>query len=243
MALKSYKIFLHCFTPSAKNSNSKTIDDQPLNPKQKKIMEIICSLQPQYTADIGGNGSQYGAILAANAIKFISIDTNLDSLDKSYIAFIKNNKTSGEYFYVAAADFIKPPLASHLGPIDSSGNIIPFCPAFKDRLPVIDLALMLNMVHNLCFIHNLIFSDIVKQATIFTKNYLLIEFLTCKHRQIKKWLKDPKLTHKSWYNTANFISALQDHFEILNEYDLESTHENIQKGESLLFLCKIKQTN
>jgi hypothetical protein len=233
--LKSFLNF-YPIKPQKVRKNKKQRPTNVFTAANRKTLSIIKNLHPKWVLEFGKENAIYSPILAAEEVKSIYLDIDYKAIDKSYTEFVKNNNTQYcKNFYAAAIDFVRPTFAGRSGPLDADENIAPLLLSFKNRLPNIDITIATAIFLKSCVGSYLHFDDIIRQMRTFAKQHLLIEF------PVKKpyW---PKLSwlNLDWYNTENFESSLQEHFIILNRYNIENKNIDDHEENLILFSCKSK---
>jgi len=174
--------------PSFSQSNEWTV-------KHQNVFKTLERLQPKTVLDIASNQGWYSQLASRQGMKVVAIDRDEACMESLY----RVAKGNGHYILPLLMDFRNP--APGYGICNEW-----FSPA-TERLRC-DMVLALALVHHLVFKQTLNFDQIVRGLSIFSKRWLLVEFVPAEDRYVRTWWSD----RFHWYNANNFRRALEVHF-------------------------------
>jgi ribosomal protein L11 methylase PrmA len=178
-----------------------------LQKKQEVIRQWIEKINPISTAaDIGANTGEFSKLVSANNTTVIAADFDAYCINDLY----DRVKNSGQKNILPLIiDFSKPSPA--IGVNNEERD------SFIERVKV-DLALALALIHHLVIGKNIPFDKI---ANLFNRigRYLIIEFIPKQDEKIQLMLADKKDIYTD-YTEANFLSAFEKYFNILEKEKL-----------------------
>jgi hypothetical protein len=164
-------------------------------PKQYAVYQVLSDLCPPTVLDIGCHQGWYSQLAASLGSRVVAIDKDDRQVAHCYQA-AKNRALS-----------ILPLVIDIRYPSPGQGicNQV-ITPALR-RLPC-DLVLALGLVHLLVFDQHLVFEQVCETFAAFSKQWLLVEFISC---------EDPAIyQHGSgwppWYRLDTFIEGLKQYF-------------------------------
>lgn len=185
----------------------KELFENNLSLKQKKVLDTIFKLTPDTVLDIAGNMGWYEFQIASKCERAIVADLDENCIDfvfdKVYTEGIKN-------VIPVHMNLVTPTLGEYKG-IAIGGGAVKWASSGFERLKS-DLVLALAIIHHLAFSQQLSFEECIGQLSLFTKKWLLIEFVDRSDIIVK-----PVLTRRfDWYTRQNFENALMVKFKILS---------------------------
>lgn len=179
----------------------------PLRPSEQwnaKIFGVhraIENLKPRIVLDAGCNRGWFSRLAAESGCTVAAIDSDEGNITRMY-AMVKKDRLP-----------ILPLLMDILSPTPHHGLMHGY-PAADERLRA-DMVLALALTHHLVFKRNFPFDAICKQLAIFSKRWLLVEFVPPEDRYVKEWISEKF----SWYHLDGFLKALQVYFQRIEVMD------------------------
>ena len=182
--------------------------------KHITVHQVLSELRPKSVLDIGSNRGWYSQLAALLGSQVVALDVDEGCITQLYY----DTKVKRLPIIPLVMNFKRPSPGYGLCNQQRA-------PA-TERLKC-DMVLALALVHHLVFKQHLNFDQIVDGLSIFSKRWLLVEFIPPDDRYVREWWSEKF----SWYTLDNFISALKRRFHnlrILPSYP----------GSRVLLLCE-----
>jgi SAM-dependent methyltransferase len=165
-------------------------------PKQQNFYRVMAALNPASVLDIGCGQGWYSKVAAIAGRNVIAFDTNPACITQLYA----ESRREQHPILPLLMDFTKSTPARGLGDH--------WAIAATERFPC-DLVLALGVIHTFVLERRLNFSQIVEGLDLFSKQWVLVEFIP---------REDPDVTDRwtdriAWYTLDNFIDALKQKFQ------------------------------
>ena len=195
--------------------------------KMKNVISLIKTVKPNSIIDLAGNMGWYGSYLHDEVSQVIIADMDYGCIDHLW-KNIHDRKMNN--VYPVYMSLCTPSLDYYRDyPISSNSGLIPWRLSSNDRFKS-ELVLALAIIHHLAFGQQLTFKEIIEQISLYTKKYLIIEFVDQKDVYIDYFLKKGF----EWYTRENFEKQL------LRKYDILSFKESTPSETRTLYLCQLK---
>jgi hypothetical protein len=194
--------------------------------KMRNVITMLQKIQPNTLIDIAGNKGWYGSFLCAQMKYSIIVDLDFNCIDLLW------NKVRCENIrnvIPLCFNMVTPSPDYYRDEAIGVGGIVPWRDSAVKRLKC-ECVLALAITHHLAFSQQLTFYEILSQLAIFSKRYLIVEFIEKEDEYITDFLKD----RFDWYTKRNFIEAIEKQFVILEQ--MPSTPSKTRS----LFLCELK---
>jgi SAM-dependent methyltransferase len=182
--------------------------------KQRNFYRVMAALNPPSVLDIGCGQGWYSKVAAMVGHRAIAFDTNPACITQLYTESCREKLP------------ILPLLMDFTKPTPARGLANHWVIAATERFPC-DLVLALGVIQSLMLEHRLNFSQIVEGLDLFSKRWVLVEFIP---------REDPDVADRwtdriSWYTLDNFIDALKQKFQTVS---VMPSHPNPR----VLLLCE-----
>jgi hypothetical protein len=168
-------------------------------PKRKTVYQIIQECKPKQVLDIGCNTGWFSKLSALNGAKVISFDLDEPSINRLFV----NHEAKELGILPLVMNFTKP--------VEAYGINLR-CHASFERYKS-QMVFGLAVVHHLVFFHKMTFSEIIEKFSLFSEEYLVIEFIPKDDIHVSKWIK----SGYEWYTKENFVKELSIYFKEVNE--------------------------
>jgi SAM-dependent methyltransferase len=167
--------------------------------KQRNFYRVMAALNPPSVLDIGCGQGWYSKVAAMVGHHAIAFDTNPACITQLYTESCREQHP------------ILPLLMDFTKPTPARGLSNHWAIAATERFPC-DLVLALGVIHDFVLERRLNFSQIVEGLDLFSKRWVLVEFIPREDPDIAdRW------TDKiSWYTLDNFIDALKQKFQTVS---------------------------
>jgi len=175
-------------TPSISPQNAWTA-------KQHGLHKILAELRPGSVLDIGSISGWYSKLAALFGSTTVSFDTNSTRIAQLYYD-ARDGKLS-----------ILPLVMDFTDPTPSRGLSSHWSIAATERFQC-DMVVALALVHQIVFKRCLNFDQIVEGLALFSKRWLVVEFVPAQDEDLRKC----RSHIFSWYTLDNFISTLRRRF-------------------------------
>jgi SAM-dependent methyltransferase len=159
--------------------------------KHRNVHDLLSELRPATVLDVGSNRGWYAQLAASLGSTVVGLDIDETCVSRLYA----DAKTSQANILPLVMSFLKPSPGYGLNQW--------FAPA-SERLSC-DLVLGLAIVHHLVFKSRLFFDQIVAGLSIFSKRWLLVEFIPREDKYVAEWYDDSF----AWYTLDNFQAELR----------------------------------
>jgi SAM-dependent methyltransferase len=163
--------------------------------KRTGVFNVLNGLRPSSVLDIGSNIGWYSRLAASSGAQVVSLDRDESCIAQLYSEAKKNNLP------------ILPLVMDFRNPSPGYGLCNKWFAPAAQRLKC-DLVLALALVHHLVFKEGLNFDQISDALNIFSKKWLLVEFIPQDDQCVKEW--QPR--EYTWYDLDNFCLALRKYF-------------------------------
>lgn len=164
--------------------------------KQQSVHKVIAELRPSSVLDIGCGTGWYSKLAAILGSKVVSLDTEQDCITQLYYDACTNKLP----ILPLVMDFTKPTPARGLADH--------WAIAATHRFQC-DMVLALALVHHIVKQRHLNFEQIVEGLALFSKRWLLVEFVSCADREVSEL----ELSKFSWYTLNNLLESLERKFD------------------------------
>jgi SAM-dependent methyltransferase len=168
-------------------------------PKQQNFYRVMAALNPASVLDIGCGKGWYSKVAAIAGRNVIAFDTNPACITQLY----RESCREQHPILPLLMDFTKPTPARGLGDH--------WAIAATERFPC-DLVLALGVIHDFVLERRLNFSQIVEGLDLFSKRWVLVEFIPREDPDVAERWTD----RISWYTLDNFIDALKQKFQTVS---------------------------
>lgn len=178
------------------------------------VHKVLSDLRPPTVLDLGSHQGWFSQLAASLGSRVVALDMDENIVNICYREAIKKNLP-----ILPLVMNIRDPSPGH----GACNKLI--APAFQ-RLSC-DMVLALSLVHLLAFNQHVTFEQMSETFALFSKKWLLVEFVSRTSREIRAERAD----WHPWYTLENFINALKKWFPSINiiASDIES---------SVLLLCE-----
>lgn len=163
--------------------------------KQRSLHKILTELRPSSVLDIGCNTGWYSKLAALSGSRVVAFDTDELVITQLYYD-ARDNKLP-----------ILPLIMDFTKPTPSRGLSNHWAIAATERFQC-DMVLALALVHHIVLERRLNFDQIVEGLALFSKRWVVVEFIPREDQDVGKWWSD----RISWYTLDNFINALKKRF-------------------------------
>ena len=163
--------------------------------KHSSVDQVLSDLRPASLLDVGSNRGWYAQLAALRGSQVVAFDVDEACVTQLYLDS-KEQKLS-----------ILPLIMDFKNPSPGYGVCNQWLAPATERLRC-DMVLGLALVHHLVFKQHLNFEQIVDGLAIFSKRWLLVEFIPPDDIYVREWWS----ARYSWYTLANFIAALKRRF-------------------------------
>ena len=194
--------------------------------KQRIVVEMIKQTDATTMIDLAGNMGWYCVAMKDTMEHAIVADIDYNCIDFAY-QYITDNRINN--IYPIHINLVSPPVATYKHiPIGDTG-IHPWKHSAINRYKS-DVAVALAIVHHLVFSQQLSFEEIINQISLFSSNWLIIEYVHRDDEYMIEALRDN--SQFDWYTEENFVLALNKRARII-------CRENTSKTRTV-YLCKLK---
>jgi SAM-dependent methyltransferase len=163
--------------------------------KHINMHQVLSDLRPASVLDIGSNRGWYSQLAALGGSQVVAFDVEETCITQLYCDAKENNLP------------ILPLVMDLRNPSPAYGLCNQwFAPAIE-RLKC-DMVFALALVHHLVFREHFNFEQIVDALSVFSKRWLLVEFIPSDDRYVREWWSEAF----SWYTLDNFIDMLKKRF-------------------------------
>jgi SAM-dependent methyltransferase len=163
--------------------------------KHISVHQVLSDLRPDSVLDIGSNRGWYSQLAALQGSQVVAFDVDEACITQLYYD-AKEKSLS-----------ILPLVMDFRNPSPGYGLCNQWLIPATERLKC-DMVLALALVHHLVFKQRLNFDQIVDGLSVFSKRWLLVEFIPRDDRYVSEWWSEKF----SWYTLDNFIDALKKRF-------------------------------
>ena len=171
------------------------------NQKHRSFYKVLSDLKPYSFLDIGCSTGWYSRLAALLGCEVVAFDTDEAAVRELYRK-AKEDKLS-----------IQPLVMSFANPSPGYGACNKSIAPAIERLKC-DMVFAGALVHHIVFRKNLIFKQIAEEFSVFSKKWLLVEFVPREDENVQRWLSEKH----SWYTLDNFISAIKQYFKSVKIY-------------------------
>jgi SAM-dependent methyltransferase len=165
-------------------------------PKQQNFYRVMAALNPASVLDIGCGKGWYSKVAAIAGRNVIAFDTNPACITQLYA----ESRRDQHPILPLLMDFTKSTPSRGLGDH--------WAIAATERFPC-DLVLALGVIHTFVLERRLNFSQIVEGLDLFSKHWVLVEFIPREDPDVGDRWTD----RIAWYTLDNFIGALKQKFQ------------------------------
>jgi SAM-dependent methyltransferase len=166
--------------------------------KHVSVHQVLSDLRPDSVLDIGSNRGWYSQLAALLGSRVVAFDADESCITQLYY----DSKEKNLPILSLIMDFRNPS--------PGYGLCNQWLAPAIERLKC-DMVLALALVHHLVFKQRLNFDQIVNGLSVFSKRWLLVEFIPSDDRYVREWWSEKF----SWYTLDNFIGALKKRFHIM----------------------------
>jgi len=163
--------------------------------KHHSVHKVLSDLRPGTVLDMGSNRGWYSQLAALLGSRVVSLDVDDTTVAQVYHDAKEKNLP------------ITPLIMDFRFPTPGYGLCYQSFPPATERLKC-DMVLALALTHHLVFKGQLNFAQIVDGLSIFTRKWLLVEFVPREDRYVREWWSE----RFSWYTLDNFIGAVNERF-------------------------------
>ena len=167
-------------------------DDWPS--KISGVHSLLQRLKPTTVMDIGCNRGWFSEMAAEEGARVIAVDIDESNVSRLY----QKVKQSGASILPVFMDFCTP---------TPSHGVTGGYPDAGERFQS-ELVLALAITHHLIFKRALTFHAVAKQLALFSKKWLLVEFVPPEDKYVSEWMNE----QFRWYNLDGFKDALGQFF-------------------------------
>jgi SAM-dependent methyltransferase len=163
--------------------------------KHISVHQALSDLKPDSVLDIGSNRGWYSQLATLQGSRVVAFDVDEGCITQLYYDSKEKNLP------------ILPLVMDFRNPSPGYGLCNQWLAPATERLKC-DMVLALALIHHLVFKQHLNFDQIINGLSIFSKRWLLVEFIPRDDRYVREWWSE----RFSWYTLDNFISALKKQF-------------------------------
>ena len=163
--------------------------------KHTSVDRVLSDLRPSSLLDVGSNRGWYAQLAALRGSRVVAFDADEACVTQLYLDSKEPNLP------------ILPLIMDFKNPSPGYGVCNQWLAPATERLRC-DMVLGLALVHHLAFKQQLNFEQIVNGLAIFSKRWLVVEFIPPDDIYVREWWSE----RYSWYTLANFIVALRRRF-------------------------------
>lgn len=201
-------------------------DKEKWSDKMVHFDELISKINPHTVIDLAGNMGYYGAHLSSDKVHSIVVDYDYMCIDDLWKRMRKRGYKNVLPIYMSICN---PTLNYYKDWEIGESALIPWRKSAQLRFSS-DLVIALAIVHHMAFSFQLSFEEIIGQFALFTKKWLVIEFIAKEDKYISDFLK----AGFEWYTEENFKIELEKSFTIIE--CRTSTPKETRK----MYLCEKK---
>jgi hypothetical protein len=173
--------------------------DESWTAKQRALHKILRELRPDSVLDIGSNTGWYSKLAALLGSHVVAFDNDLERVTQLY-HHARDERLP-----------ILPLMMDFVDPTPARGLLSHWAIAATERFQC-DMVMALGLVHEIVFKRSLNFEQIVEGLALFSKRWLVVEFVPPEDPDVRQW----GLRTFSWYTLDNFICKLKTRFRTVN---------------------------
>jgi len=162
--------------------------------KQKIVKKILDDYRPESVLDIACNRGWFSILAAMSGASVISFDTDEPSVTSLCADAERKNLN------------ILPLIMNVLNPTPSFGWMLKQFPSAQERISA-DMTFAFALIHHLVFSQWQNFDRVVETLDVYTKKWLLVEFVP-KDDEKSQILLRRKIDTFDWYTLENFLKVL-----------------------------------
>lgn len=202
-------------------------DREKWSKKMTNVINMIEFIQPKSIVDLAGNMGWYGTYYHSYVDYSVIID-----LDCNCVDYLWNKVRVDDITNVIPIkmSICSPTLGYYRDEMISSTAIVPWRQSAIKRFKS-DLVLALAIMHHLVFSQQLTFEEVIEQVLMFSKRYIIIEFIEKTDQYIWNFKKEGF----EWYTKENFEKILSSRCKIL------STNVSTPEKTRTIYLCEKKE--
>lgn len=167
--------------------------------KQRTVDRILAELEPGSVADIGSNSGWYSQLAATRGCKTVAFEVDEGCLERLYV----ETKQTGRYVLPVHLNIRNPPGQYGWGATPHGSA--------QERLQA-DCAFAFALIHHLVFCQMADFSQIVEQLSGFTRESLVLEFVSREDVYVRDWWHEGY----AWYTMENLQDTLHRFFRVVD---------------------------
>lgn len=176
--------------------------------KMKNVMNMIEQVKPRSIVDLAGNMGWYGTYYHTNLAYSVIVDNDENCVDYLWRR-IKDEHI--ENVVPIKMSICTPTLDYYRDEVISETGIIPWRKNAQNRFSA-DLVLALAIIHHLVFSQQLTFEEVIDQILLFSKKYIIIEFI----EQTDQYIWNFNKVGFEWYTKENFEEILEKKCNIIS---------------------------
>lgn len=169
--------------------------------KHRSVHRVLSDLRPSSVLDIGSNRGWYAQLAAVLGSRVVALDVDESCVTQFYSDAKGRNLP------------ILPLVMDFRNPSPGYGLSNQWLAPATQRLRC-DFLLALALLHHLVFKQHLNFEQIIEGLSVFSKRWLLVEFIPREDQYVREWWSE----EYSWYTLENFIAALRRQFHSVEVY-------------------------
>ena len=190
---------LNSYTNETKKNKIDAVSHFIQNQKIKKLLDIGCN-----------NGFFSEVSFNNGAQEIIGIDSDLDSLNQSYLKF----KNLGKNYFPIYQNFVNP--SANIGWQNKERK------SFIDRYRYkFDGVICLAFIHHICIGNNIPIEQFIEYLGNFSKNFLL-EFISTEDKMVENLLLNKKTIIKN-YDLEILKNIIKKEYTIISEHKISNT--------------------
>lgn len=163
--------------------------------KHHGVYKVLSDLRPKTVLDFGSNRGWYSQLASLLGSQVVAFDVEEASITQLY------NEAKAMNLQIL------PLIMDFRFPTPAYGLSYKLFPSAAERLQC-DMVLALGLTHHLVFKRQLNFHQLADGLSIFSKGWLLVEFVPREDQYVREWWSEKY----SWYTLDNFVGALKRHF-------------------------------
>jgi SAM-dependent methyltransferase len=172
--------------------------------KHYSVFQVLSDIRPISVLDIASNRGWYSQLAAITGSKVVAFDTDEACITQLYCDAKEKNLS------------ILPLIMDFRSPSPGYGLCNQSLAPATDRLRC-EMVFALALVHHLVFKQNLNFDQIVDALSVFSKQWLLVEFIPTEDIRVRDWWSEKYSCDwwsekYSWYTLDNFVAAVKKRF-------------------------------
>ena len=165
-------------------------------PKHRSVWEVLTRTQPRTVLDIGSNRGWYAQLAARLHSQVVTLETDESCAAQLYL----DARKASLPMLSLVMDFGNP--SPGYGICNNSR------PPATERVRC-DMVLALALIHHLVFKQAMEFEQVVEGLSVFSRRWLLLEFIPKEDRYVKDWWSEKR----AWYTQEHLIACLRKSFK------------------------------